>query len=325
MVLVCRGHFSGAYSRSWSRVGTLRLLVAAVLVVWSYRYCGHVASRVVQSAAFTALDRPREAGIAFGPELPPLHKVPFHGFLGEVRKATRAARSLGGVLRRNALTQLRAFGDARSFCGSAGRQAVQHLRERLPPPLNRGNRQMVATRPLQVLPPLFARRSVDEVGVSSAPADFFLFIKDYAWSLRFRVMRVAESLAPEPLQLHWVRLRKPFRDPKGVLLESSEEHFQWDVLAPPRHKGFKYQITRAVGNGVVAALNFLEDRGLSLLVRPDEGISLLDANSPDKDSNGAGLRVTHCWVQCRGMPVVPIVQSISFYDVRDVVLQWQKA
>ncbi|CAE8639468.1 unnamed protein product [Polarella glacialis] len=149
--------------------------------------------------------------------------------------------------------------------------------------------------------------------------DFFLFIKDYGWSLRYRVSKIAESVLNEeqPLELDWIKLRRPLRDPAELLDANKDQLFDWDTVAPAQHQGFMYHVTSAIGSGVEAVINFFEGHGLKLLIRPDTGIQLLgrgprDAKTADDDQKP--LEVTHCWVQVWGMPFLPMLQSIAFYN-----------
>jgi len=158
--------------------------------------------------------------------------------------------------------------------------------------------------------------------------DFFLFIKDYGWSLRYRVSKIAESVLNEeqPLELDWIKLRRPLRDPAELLDANKDQLFDWDTVAPAQHQGFMYHVTSAIGSGVEAVINFFEGHGLKLLIRPDTGIQLLgrgprDAKTADDDQKP--LEVTHCWVQVWGMPFLPMLQSIAFYNWHQVVLDYQ--
>lgn len=159
-----------------------------------------------------------------------------------------------------------------------------------------------------------------------AAQEFFLFIKDYGWSLRYTVSKVAESVLDtnNPLKLEWVKLKRPLSNPAELLQVSSHDLFEWETTEPPRHKGFMYHVTRAIGSGVEAVINFFEGHGLNLLVHAD-GIQLLkqDAGKDAEADNTTAKAVTHCWVQVMGMPFLPMLQSIAFYNLQEVVLDWQ--
>jgi len=226
-------------------------------------------------------------------------------------------------------------GAARTFCGAASyrplrkggafakvHKLAKQLRAALPS----------RARPLPAGQSVEQRRLFSPAGEpSDSPSDFFLFIKDYGWGLRYRISRLANSILDpkRPLRLDWVKLRRPVRDPKELLQSSSEELFNWDVLRPPKHKGFNYEVTRAVDSGVEAVINFLDGRGLSLFLRPDKIEIVEKEGSVAKvQAARAGTEephhpVTHCWVQCLGMPLLPIVQSVSFFHAQEVVAQWQ--
>eukprot|EP00439_Symbiodinium_sp_Y106_P055788 s4029_g7.t1 len=173
----------------------------------------------------------------------------------------------------------------------------------------------VASMPL----PLFT----DLDGSGAEPGDFFLFIKDYGWSLRYRISRAEDSVNIErPLLLDWIKLRQPVRHPSDLLEIPSGELFQWDVVEPPRHSGFMYQVTQVMGSGVEAVINFFKDRGPKLLVQ-QEGVSLVDSDGeapPDVDIHRKP--VTHCWVQCLGLPFLPVLQYIAFLNHDEVVTDW---
>lgn len=172
----------------------------------------------------------------------------------------------------------------------------------------------------------------------SAPDDFFLFIKDYGWSLRYSVSRLAKSVldVEKPLQLEWVKLRKPVSDPKDLLEASRQDLFDWEVREPPSNNGFMYQVTRVVGSSVEAVINFFEGRGLNFLIHPDVGVQLAgQSRSTEKQTNSEGQQeedsraqnesrsITHCWVQVMGMPWLPILQSIAFFNLDEEVMKWQ--
>eukprot|EP00448_Togula_jolla_P023781 CAMPEP_0170590124 /NCGR_PEP_ID=MMETSP0224-20130122/11702_1 /TAXON_ID=285029 /ORGANISM="Togula jolla, Strain CCCM 725" /LENGTH=233 /DNA_ID=CAMNT_0010913899 /DNA_START=218 /DNA_END=919 /DNA_ORIENTATION=+ len=170
--------------------------------------------------------------------------------------------------------------------------------------------------------------------LSKAPQDFFLFIKDYGWSLRYRINKATDSSLDleKPLQVDWVKLKTPVRDPAELQEMSNDDRFDWDNVQPPGHNGFMYQVTRAVGQGVEAIINFFDGRGLNLLVQPD-GIRLLgkgdnqDQEKSKEESESvepdSAESVTHCWVKVLGLPFLPIVQSIAFYNVEQVVVALQ--
>jgi len=165
----------------------------------------------------------------------------------------------------------------------------------------------------------------DEDGSGAQPGDFFLFIQDYSWSLRYRVSREEDSVNTErPLSLDWIKLRRPVQHPSDLLKTRSSELFEWDVIEPPRHSGFMYQVTQVVGTGVEAVINFFKNRGPKLLVQQD-GVSLVESEEHEEAAPTAprvGRPVTHCWVQCMGLPFLPILQYIAFLNNDEVVTDW---
>jgi len=175
--------------------------------------------------------------------------------------------------------------------------------------------------------PLAARRDGD---VFTEPQDFFIFIQDYDWSLRYRINKAADSSLDleKPLQMDWVKLRTPVRDPAELQEMSDDERFDLDVLEPVGHNGFMYHVTRAVGQGVEAMINFLDGRDLKLLVEPDGIRVLWKGDSKNEESQGespwpSAPSVTHCWVKCLGLPLWPMVQSVTFYNVEHMVVALQ--
>lgn len=167
---------------------------------------------------------------------------------------------------------------------------------------------------------------------TTGPADFFLFIKDYSWSLRYRISRRDDEGLDvnNPLELEWIKLRKPMRNPRELFQGTSTDIFDWAVREPPRHQGFMYQVTELVGSGVEAVINFFKGRGPSLLVTPD-GIALATEHDSAGDDSGGGAAgaeveqkkpVTHCWVEVVGLPFFPVLQSIAFFNSQEVVIDW---
>lgn len=158
----------------------------------------------------------------------------------------------------------------------------------------------------------------DGSGLGAEPGDFFLFIKDSSWTLRYRVSRQEDSVDTErPLLLDWIKLRRPLQKPSQLLEIPSSDLFEWDVVEPPRHSGFMYQVTEVVGSGVEAVINFFKDRGPKLLVQQD-GVSLVN-----EEAEAPGKPVTHCWVQCLGLPFLPVLQYIAFLNGDEIVTDWR--
>lgn len=158
------------------------------------------------------------------------------------------------------------------------------------------------------------------------PRDFFLFIKDYGWSLRYRVGLANNDTAikPEaPLEMEWVKLQRPIRNPAELLEPSSWQLFDWSTVAPPRHEGFMYQVTRAIGDAVEAVINFFKGQDLRLLVSAARGIEIMRPAGDPATEEAEPHAVTHCWVEMGGLPFLPSLQSIAFYDLNQVVLDWQ--
>mmetsp|Transcript_12218 Transcript_12218/g.31398 ORF Transcript_12218/g.31398 Transcript_12218/m.31398 type:complete len:277 (-) Transcript_12218:430-1260(-) len=164
------------------------------------------------------------------------------------------------------------------------------------------------------------------------PRDFFLFIKDYGWSLRYRVgLTSVEEDAErrldekEPLTLQWVKLKRPIKNPAELLQADSWELFDWKVMEPVRHSGFMYDVTRWIETGVEAVINFFKGRDLKLLVKPDDGIQLVLGKELAGKGGAAGKdpqSVTHCWVETMGLPFLPILQSVAFFNLQQVVVDW---
>lgn len=224
---------------------------------------------------------------------------------------------------------LRAFGQltgaARAFCSAANRSirgpASASAREGLKAPLRLASR-LISSIPrrlgLRNPPVVIVHNLFSQVG-DLGSSDFFLFIKDYGWSLRYRIGRLIDGTLNliQPLKLDWVKLRKPIKDSKKLLTTPSEELFNWDIIKPPNHKGFKYRVAGMIGDGVEAVINFLDGRGVSLLVG-SKSIQLLDRSQPQEVVKA----VTHSWIQCIGMPLLPIVKSVTFFDVDKPVVHW---
>jgi len=169
----------------------------------------------------------------------------------------------------------------------------------------------------------------DPSSSSTDDAEFFLFIKDYSWSLRYTVSRKDDGLNPDkPLRMEWVKLRKPLSKPEEILDAAPDELFLWDVKEPPRHDGFMYQVTETLSSGVEAVINFFKGHGMNFVVQTD-GIRLVSGGDTSK-SKGDQLAaipiepkpVTHCWVKVVGLPFFPVLQQIAFFDAQNVVMDW---
>jgi len=175
------------------------------------------------------------------------------------------------------------------------------------------------------LPTVFRDPSSD----STDDAEFFLFIKDYSWSLRYRVSRKDDGLNTDrPLHMEWVKLRKPLSKPEEILDADTDELFVWDVKEPPRNAGFMYQVTQTVSSGVEAVINFFKGHGMNFIVETD-GIKLVSGGDTSKSKSDqlAAIPteprpVTHCWVQVVGLPFFPVLQQIAFFDAQSVVMDW---
>eukprot|EP00435_Cladocopium_sp_Y103_P035400 s1615_g9.t1 len=76
-------------------------------------------------------------------------------------------------------------------------------------------------------------------------------------------------------------------------------------------------VTEVVGSGVEAVINFFKDRGPKLLVQQD-GVSLVN-----EEAEAPGKPVTHCWVQCLGLPFLPVLQYIAFLNGDEIVTDWR--
>lgn len=164
----------------------------------------------------------------------------------------------------------------------------------------------------------FAPLFNDGSGLGAEPGDFFLFIKDYSWTLRYRVSQKEDTVDTErPLLLDWIKLRRPVQQPADLLEIPSSDLFDWNVVEPPRHSGFMYQVTEVVGSGVEAVINFFKNRGPKLLVQQD-GVSLVNEEAEELP----GKPVTHCWVQCLGLPFLPVLQYIAFLNHDEIVTDW---
>lgn len=156
------------------------------------------------------------------------------------------------------------------------------------------------------------------LGALPEPKDLYLFVKNYDWSLRYRVRRVAADLDVDtPLELEWVKLRKAPKEPAEVLRGMATwDLFDWTNTAPVGHKGFMIEVTKAVGSGVEAVINMLKGRGFNLIVNPD-GISMAPP-----EATAQPRRVTHCWVDA-GNLFFPSVRTINFFNSQESVLAWQ--
>eukprot|EP00419_Tripos_fusus_P005537 CAMPEP_0172694238 /NCGR_PEP_ID=MMETSP1074-20121228/26540_1 /TAXON_ID=2916 /ORGANISM="Ceratium fusus, Strain PA161109" /LENGTH=263 /DNA_ID=CAMNT_0013514725 /DNA_START=17 /DNA_END=808 /DNA_ORIENTATION=+ len=175
-------------------------------------------------------------------------------------------------------------------------------------------------------PSLFVKESESSVD-DDEPRDFFLFIKDYGWSLRYRVCHLADSVldVEKPFKLEWVKLRKPISHPLELLNTTRAALFNEEIREPPGHQGFMYEVTRAVGSGVEFVVNFFKGHGLKLFVEPNIGVQVA-ADDQEASSTGTTAEpkaVTHCWVQVMGLPFLPILQSIAFFNVEECVRDWQ--
>lgn len=190
---------------------------------------------------------------------------------------------------------------------------------------------------LRALPNPFMRPEVvgekETEEFHNGPRDFFLFIKDYEWSLRYRVGLVSKEESEdgqkldekEPLKLQWVKLKKPIKNAAELFQSDSWELFDWEVMEPARHQGFMYHVTRWIDSGVEAVINFFEGRGVKLLVRPDSGIQLLlgeEHRKEERNDNDEPKSVTHAWVETMGMPWLPFVTAISFFNLQRVIVDW---
>jgi len=156
------------------------------------------------------------------------------------------------------------------------------------------------------------------LGSLPEPKDLYLFMKNYDWGLRYRVRRVAADLdVDSPLELMWVKLRKAPTEPAEVLRDTAiSDLFDWTETAPVRHKGFMYEVTKAVGSGVETVLS-LQGRVFNLIVNLD-GISMAPS-----EATAQPRRVTHCWVDVAGLPFFPSVRAINFFNSQESVLAWQ--
>jgi hypothetical protein len=163
---------------------------------------------------------------------------------------------------------------------------------------------------------------------AEGPKDLYLFVKNYDWSLRYRVRHIDAALDLEhPLELQWVKLRKAPTNPSEVLGDAeSLDLFDWENTAPAGHKGFMYEVTKAVGSGVEAVINFFKGRGVNLIVQAD-GISLApeapSLSDPSASQEGKPRPVTTCWVDVSGLPLFPSVKTINFFNSQETVLAWQ--
>jgi len=192
-------------------------------------------------------------------------------------------------------------------------------------------------RRLRALPNPFMRPAVaggeEAQEFYNGPRDFFLFIKDYEWSLRYRVglasMDESEDVQQldekEPLKLQWVKLKKPIKDAAELFKSDSWQLFDWEVMEPAKHHGFMYHVTRWIDSGVEAMINFFEGHGVKLLVRPDTGIQLLlgKEHQTEERSVDEPKSVTHAWVETIGMPWLPFVTSIAFFNMAHVIVDWR--
>lgn len=265
--------------------------------------------------------------------------------MAQVAKFRRAGKKLFGPLR---LPTLKWPWNQRAFCGakSLGRRARKELHRgsamapAAPPSLSgrlspfKAVAKKITKTVMRVFPvglheklrhglqthPAATSGLFKQAGdLSKAATDFFMFIKDYGWTLRYHVSRIAGQLVmDEPMKVDWVKLKKPVKDPAALVSTSSEDLFDWSVTKPPNNKGFGYSVASVLDEGITMVINFMQGRGVSLLIRHDGGNFQL-LGSPA----GHPLSVTHCWVNVMGLPVVPIVKSISFFDIGEQVMNWR--
>lgn len=74
-------------------------------------------------------------------------------------------------------------------------------------------------------------------------------------------------------------------------------------------------------------INFFEGHGLEILVQLDKGIQLKGRGPQSKDQDNPPecepRSITHCWVETAGLPFLPMLQSIVFYNLHTEVLSVQ--
>jgi len=167
--------------------------------------------------------------------------------------------------------------------------------------------------------------------LASGTGDLFLFIKDYAWSLRYRVLVSEEEgvNVDKPLALEWVKLRRPPQTPEELFGQSGSDLFDWSVREPAKHHGFMYSVVESASQGVVsgveAVINFFKGRGPNILVQPDgirlagQSTSTPEASEEDDENQ---QKVTHCWVEVGGWPFLPALQSIAFFNLQEIVMDY---
>lgn len=125
----------------------------------------------------------------------------------------------------------------------------------------------------------------------------------------------------EPMELGWVKLQKPARDAEKLLKTAASELFDFTRVSEAKHEGFKYKVKSLVDGGVEAAINFLESKnGPSLFLETEKGFSVM---KQEADGSRIPRHITHAFVFCMGMPFMPIIKSVSFYDVGEVVMSIQ--
>lgn len=159
------------------------------------------------------------------------------------------------------------------------------------------------------------------------PRDFYLFIKDYDWSLQYRVGLTSSDgkhLDNEaPLKLTWVKLNKAIRSRDELSKATAQELFRWDEMEPVKHKGFMYHVKNAFDDSVEAVIKFFEDKGIVLRVTPEAGIQLLFGQHPAKPAppEAPSQAITHCWVETGGMPWAPTMTRMTFYEGASTVFE----
>mmetsp|Transcript_54230 Transcript_54230/g.153625 ORF Transcript_54230/g.153625 Transcript_54230/m.153625 type:complete len:381 (+) Transcript_54230:70-1212(+) len=168
--------------------------------------------------------------------------------------------------------------------------------------------------------------------VTAGTKDFFLFIKEYPWSLRYKVAMTDDDSVDvsKPLDMEWVKLKRPVRSAADLFEGGADDLLDWAVREPPRHEGFMYRVEQAVGSGAEAVINFFRDKGPNLLVLPD-GVHISGAPQSEEmkkaTQSGEGTQgdkhVTHCFVEVGGLFFMPILQSIAFFNLQEVVMDWQ--
>eukprot|EP00929_Paragymnodinium_shiwhaense_P070606 TRINITY_DN35753_c0_g1_i1.p1 TRINITY_DN35753_c0_g1~~TRINITY_DN35753_c0_g1_i1.p1 ORF type:complete len:356 (+),score=95.28 TRINITY_DN35753_c0_g1_i1:137-1204(+) len=171
-----------------------------------------------------------------------------------------------------------------------------------------------------------------------------LVIRDYDWTLQYKVNLLPDGSAldtEQPLQMHWVKLKTPFKSSEHLISAEAKENYLWDQLEEPQNRGFKYKVCNLSqpedafsGPEAEVVINLLDGRGCFLLVSKEKGIRVVDKNKYSEKEVAAivakggkctgedPVSVSHVWVQLRSL-YFPILQQLQFLDGAETVSLWK--